>query len=110
TWVLRVSDRKRAMRVIVEERAPRLTQVQVNAGLFGPRAVAELILKRIIADVGVADEAPAPPADEQNGDGHRPAARDAVDQPTPTSSRSTSARGFGVGAGVGVCMTKPSSV
>lgn len=51
SWVIDFHDRKDHMQVVIEERAPRLTQVRVNVGWFGPKAVAELVLKRIIAEL-----------------------------------------------------------
>lgn len=55
-WVLSIADRRRTMRVVILERTPKLTQVEVNVGIFGSTSVAELILKRVVAELERDDE------------------------------------------------------
>lgn len=47
-WTILVEDHQaRDYRVRVDERTPRLTQLQVDVGWWGPRAVADLLLREI---------------------------------------------------------------
>jgi len=49
SWAVSAAERRRTLRIIVQERAPRLTQIEVNVGIFGSQSIAELILKRVVA-------------------------------------------------------------